>query len=74
LWLILLLSFTFARAAGFGTPTARAALEYVSVMQQAVQHRADSPLCGERRWYLPSDVVLGTPHHLVAKQARAGQR
>src|ERR1017187_517161 len=32
------------------------------------------PLCGELRRYLPSDVVLGTPHHLVAKQARAGQR
>ena len=32
------------------------------------------PLCGELRRYLPSEVVLGTPHHLVAKQARAGQR
>jgi hypothetical protein len=31
------------------------------------------PLCGELRRYLPSEVVLGTPHHLVAKQARAGQ-
>jgi hypothetical protein len=32
------------------------------------------PLCGEQRRYLPSEVALGTPHHLVAKQARAGQR
>jgi hypothetical protein len=31
------------------------------------------PLCGELRRYLPSEVALGTPHHLVAKQARAGQ-
>ena len=31
------------------------------------------PLCGEQRRYLPSEVALGTPHHLVAKQARAGQ-
>ena len=30
------------------------------------------PLCGELRRYLPSEVALGTPHHLVAKQARAG--
>jgi len=30
-------------------------------------------LCGELRRYLPSEVVLGTPHHLVANQARAGQ-
>jgi RNase P subunit RPR2 len=29
------------------------------------------PLCGEQRRYLPSEVVLGRPHHLVAKQARA---
>ena len=25
------------------------------------------PLCGELRRYLPSEVALGTPHHLVAK-------
>ena len=25
------------------------------------------PLCGEQRRYLPSGVVLETPHHLVAK-------
>jgi hypothetical protein len=31
------------------------------------------PLCGEQRRYLPSEVALGMPHHLVAKQARAGQ-
>lgn len=29
------------------------------------------PLCGEMRRYLPSEVLLGRPHHLVAKQARA---
>jgi hypothetical protein len=28
------------------------------------------PLCGEQRRYLPSEVVLGRPNHLVAKQAR----
>jgi hypothetical protein len=27
------------------------------------------PLCGELRRYLPSEVFLGTPHTLVAKQA-----
>jgi len=26
------------------------------------------PLCGEMRRYLPSEVLLGKPHHLVAKQ------
>ena len=31
------------------------------------------PLCGELRRYLPSEVVLGTSHHLVTKQARAAQ-
>ena len=30
------------------------------------------PLCGELRRYLPSEVVLGRPNHLVAKQARRG--
>jgi len=29
------------------------------------------PLCGELRRYLPSEVLLGRPNHLVAKQARA---
>jgi RNase P subunit RPR2 len=28
------------------------------------------PLCGEQRRYLPSEVLLGRPNHLVAKQAR----
>jgi RNase P subunit RPR2 len=32
------------------------------------------PLCGEQRRYLPSEVFLGRPHHLVAKQARVGVR
>jgi len=32
------------------------------------------PLCGERRQYLPSDVYLGRPNQLVAKQARTGSR
>jgi hypothetical protein len=38
----LLLSLRISRTAGFGTPTARAALENVSVMQQAIQHGGDS--------------------------------
>ena len=29
------------------------------------------PLCGEQRRYLPSEVLLGRPNHLVAKQAKA---
>jgi hypothetical protein len=28
------------------------------------------PLCGEQRRYLPSEVLLGRPNHLVAKQVR----
>jgi hypothetical protein len=28
------------------------------------------PLCGELRRYLPSEVLLGRPNHLVAKQVR----
>jgi hypothetical protein len=32
------------------------------------------PLCGELRRYLPSEVLLGRPNHLVAKQARAEGR
>jgi hypothetical protein len=32
------------------------------------------PLCGELRRYLPSEVFLGKPHHLVAKQARSQVR
>jgi hypothetical protein len=34
----------------------------------------ECPLCGELRRYLPSEVLLGRPNHLVAKQARAGGR
>ena len=30
------------------------------------------PLCGEQRRYLPSEVFLGMPHHLVTKEARKG--
>ena len=30
------------------------------------------PLCGEQRRYLPSEVFLGLPHHLVTKEARKG--
>ena len=41
LWL-LLLSLCISRTAGFGAPTARAALENVTVMQQAIQHGGDS--------------------------------
>jgi hypothetical protein len=40
--LLLHLSLSFSKAAGFGAPTARAALENVSVMQQAIQHGGDS--------------------------------
>ena len=40
--LLLLLSLRISRAAGFGAPTARAALENVTVMQQAIQHGGDS--------------------------------
>jgi hypothetical protein len=29
------------------------------------------PLCNEQRRYLPSELFLGRPNHLVAKQARA---
>jgi RNase P subunit RPR2 len=32
------------------------------------------PLCGEKRRYLPSEVLLGRPNHLLAKQARAKGR
>jgi hypothetical protein len=32
------------------------------------------PLCGELRRYLPAEVLLGRPNHLVAKQARAQAR
>src|SRR5450631_4323229 len=42
LLLLLHLSLAFSRAAGFSSPTARAALEHVSVMQQAIQHGGDS--------------------------------
>jgi len=31
-------------------------------------------LCGERRRYLPSEIFLGKPDHLVAQQNRAGGR
>jgi uncharacterized Zn finger protein len=31
-------------------------------------------LCGELRQYLPSEVALGEPHYLVAKQRRAASR
>jgi hypothetical protein len=31
---------------------------------------AACPLCGEQRRYLPSEVLLGRPNHLVAKQVR----
>jgi hypothetical protein len=41
-FLLLHLSLVFSRAAGLGAPAARAALENVSVMQQAVQHGGDS--------------------------------
>ena len=40
--LLLLLSLRIPRTAGLGAPTAWAALENVSVMQQAVQHGGDS--------------------------------
>src|ERR1700692_5038349 len=40
--LLLLLSLCISCTAGFGAPTARAALEDVTVMQQAIQHGGDS--------------------------------
>ena len=30
----------------------------------------DCPLCGERRRYLPSEIFLGKPDHLVVHQSR----
>lgn len=32
------------------------------------------PLCGEQRKYLPSEVFLGRPDQLVAKQSRSEVR
>ena len=32
------------------------------------------PLCGEQRRYLPSEVSLGRPHHVIAKQAQTDVR
>src|ERR1035438_3034788 len=46
--LLLLLSFAFLRTAAFCPPTARAALEHVSVMQQAVQHGGDGGAVAEQ--------------------------
>jgi hypothetical protein len=40
--LLLLLSLCIYCTAGFGAPTARSALEDVTVMQQAIQHGGDS--------------------------------
>jgi len=40
--LLLLLSLCICCTAGFGAPTARAALENVTVMEQAIQHGGDS--------------------------------
>ena len=31
-------------------------------------------LCGEKRRYLPSEIFLGKPDHLVAQQNRTGGR
>src|SRR5271156_4642093 len=50
-----LLSLRIPRAAGFGAPTARAAFENVSVMQQAIQHGGDSGAVAEQF----SPVVYG---------------
>jgi hypothetical protein len=36
------LSLGISHTAGFGAPTSRAALEYVAVMQQAIEHGGDS--------------------------------
>ncbi|HLY39840.1 MAG TPA: hypothetical protein VKR52_01455 [Terracidiphilus sp.] len=33
----------------------------------------DCPLCGEKRRYVPSEVFLGKPDHLIVHQARAPQ-
>ena len=32
------------------------------------------PLCGDLRKYLPSEVALGKPHYLVARQTRSASR
>lgn len=32
------------------------------------------PLCGDLRKYLPSEVALGKPHYLVARQTRSATR
>lgn len=34
----------------------------------------ECPLCGEKRHYVPSEVFLGKPDHLVAHQARTRAR
>ncbi len=34
----------------------------------------ECPLCGEARRYLPSEIFLGRPDHLVAHQNRTGAR
>ena len=44
----LLLSLGISGTAGFGAPAARAALENVSVMQQAIQHGGDSGTVAEQ--------------------------
>jgi hypothetical protein len=34
----------------------------------------DCPLCGEKRRYIPSEVFLGKPDHLVAHQVKTWAR
>jgi hypothetical protein len=46
--LLLLLSLAFSRTAGFGSPTARAALEHVPMVQQAIEHGGDSGAVAEQ--------------------------
>jgi len=48
LFLPLLLSLTFSRAAGLGSPTAWAAFENVSVVQKTIQHGGDGGTVAEQ--------------------------
>jgi hypothetical protein len=48
LLLLLQLSLAFSRDAGFGSPTARAALEHVPMVQEPVQHGGNSGAIAEQ--------------------------
>jgi hypothetical protein len=48
LLLLLQLSLAFSRDAGFGSPTARAALEHVPMVQEPIQHGGNSGAIAEQ--------------------------